>query len=912
MRPRVKGGRTKEIKASIPVVQPIVQVLDPVSPKLSVAVSSDMSTTLGESDFTSTSIKYSKPVSLKDLCVEDKKRVANLIKELARISEEKENAEKNLEQERKHYIEQVMKLVEQQEQLMKEREDVERKVQEYQSYFLQLQKQEETLQQQKASAQIQQVLVNNRAVLRPAGDAGNTHCLTCHAPVSDSTHCRTCHAPISDRTHCVKSQVLGSPRVQSRTDVEQPSENLYMNETENLSTEAQPSASYTERPFTAMINQEIANQQQILALSLKSPGPTHHSTHKMNPQSKNLSSQISPQEDRKSNENFLDTQASSHRSKQPNMDTYGNTESLKPEKFGNSDLLTPEKNELISRFIESQAEVLKTKLDSNQMNGNIMERAGSEPHHTKLVREKKKRRKPPVTSHGPLLAPIMSSTQKSSEIGDFVDSTFDLHENDGIIEYDEMEDLNSNNNNNDGEESDKNSGGKAQKNGRDSRIKLGRVTSKHADIGKLEDAGVNQEFLRKYKKMSASERKQELLRQRTLLLEEQNRLRLLLATQETQLKLKQMEALTKMEEMESSTEQDEILRNSLKGKEDHVEAKKLEAHKEKRIAHGLGHKELLAQKELGQKTGHSVRPTKELDGADVAERHVVKKLDYSFHSDSEGELSSSTLSAQSSKQKPAQVSAQVPVPKETNHTSDVTPQKSHRVDVSTNISYVHLPRNFPELSKGRDTKVSESGSPTPSTGAQPRSIETKTMACQATLADALSIVDVISSMDDGLSPLALPPPDRRRKSTASYCSSSHSSPSDQRHPDLYPKPDSQTIPRRETLNSGRLYSPTTSDLDPNLGLFVLERNLIDSPLVSSSAQRNKHPGHEDTAIEDVVNILYQDDGRVKKSDNNNFFKKPTKQNKKINNQKSYLLEAENDETNSDLEESQILEEVFFI
>lgn len=286
------------------------------------------------------------------------------------------------------------------------------------------------------------------------------------------------------------------------SDVDQPSENLYMNETENLSTEAQPSASYTERPFTAMINKEIANQQQVLALSLKSPGPTHHSTHKMNSQSKNFS-QISPLEDRKMNENFVHSQANSHKSKQPNMDTYGNTESLKPvvEKFGNSDLLTPEKNELIGRFIESQAEVLKAKHESNQFNGNFIERAGSEPHHTKLAQEKKKRSKPPVTSHGPLLAPIMSSTQKSSEIGDFVDSTFDLHEHDGIIEYEGVEDLNSNNNNNDGEESDKISQGKFQKNGRDSRIKLGRVGSKHTDFGKLEDAGVNQEFLRKYKKV---------------------------------------------------------------------------------------------------------------------------------------------------------------------------------------------------------------------------------------------------------------------------------------------------------------------------------------------------------------------------------------------------------------------------
>ncbi|XP_076439070.1 uncharacterized protein LOC143277970 isoform X2 [Babylonia areolata] len=78
-------------------------------------------------------------VSLKDLCVEDKQRIANLIRELAKVGEEREKAREDLERERRSYEEQILKLVEQQEQILRERQEVEKHLQECQQLLAQSQ-----------------------------------------------------------------------------------------------------------------------------------------------------------------------------------------------------------------------------------------------------------------------------------------------------------------------------------------------------------------------------------------------------------------------------------------------------------------------------------------------------------------------------------------------------------------------------------------------------------------------------------------------------------------------------------------------------------------------------------------------------------------------------------------------------
>ncbi|XP_038185476.1 protein hinderin isoform X4 [Arvicola amphibius] len=63
-----------------------------------------------------------KSASLKDLCLEDKRRIANLIKELARVSEEKEVTEERLKTEQESFEKKIRQLEEQNELIIKERE----------------------------------------------------------------------------------------------------------------------------------------------------------------------------------------------------------------------------------------------------------------------------------------------------------------------------------------------------------------------------------------------------------------------------------------------------------------------------------------------------------------------------------------------------------------------------------------------------------------------------------------------------------------------------------------------------------------------------------------------------------------------------------------------------------------------
>ncbi|CAK6447991.1 unnamed protein product [Pipistrellus nathusii] len=65
-----------------------------------------------------------KSASLKDLCLEDKRRIANLIKELARVSEEKEVTEERLKAEQESFEKKIRQLGEQNELIIKEREDI--------------------------------------------------------------------------------------------------------------------------------------------------------------------------------------------------------------------------------------------------------------------------------------------------------------------------------------------------------------------------------------------------------------------------------------------------------------------------------------------------------------------------------------------------------------------------------------------------------------------------------------------------------------------------------------------------------------------------------------------------------------------------------------------------------------------
>ncbi|XP_048455169.1 protein hinderin [Rhincodon typus] len=68
--------------------------------------------------------KGTKSASLKDLCPEDKRRIANLIKELARVSEEKEETVERLKAEHESFEKKIKELEDQNELIVTEREDI--------------------------------------------------------------------------------------------------------------------------------------------------------------------------------------------------------------------------------------------------------------------------------------------------------------------------------------------------------------------------------------------------------------------------------------------------------------------------------------------------------------------------------------------------------------------------------------------------------------------------------------------------------------------------------------------------------------------------------------------------------------------------------------------------------------------
>ncbi|XP_054253323.1 protein hinderin [Indicator indicator] len=104
--------------------------------KVSAAIASDsMDSVRSTGDLTGQQVANEggmKSASLKDLCPEDKRRIANLIKELARVSEEKEVTEERLKAEQESFEKKIRQLEEQNELIIKEREALQQQYRECQ------------------------------------------------------------------------------------------------------------------------------------------------------------------------------------------------------------------------------------------------------------------------------------------------------------------------------------------------------------------------------------------------------------------------------------------------------------------------------------------------------------------------------------------------------------------------------------------------------------------------------------------------------------------------------------------------------------------------------------------------------------------------------------------------------------
>ncbi|XP_027724704.1 protein hinderin isoform X2 [Vombatus ursinus] len=97
-----------------------------------------------------------KSACLKDLCPEDKRRIANLIKELARVSEEKEVTEERLKAEQESFEKKIRQLEEQNELIIREREALQQQYRECQE-LLSLYQKYLSEQQQKLSLSLSEL-----------------------------------------------------------------------------------------------------------------------------------------------------------------------------------------------------------------------------------------------------------------------------------------------------------------------------------------------------------------------------------------------------------------------------------------------------------------------------------------------------------------------------------------------------------------------------------------------------------------------------------------------------------------------------------------------------------------------------------------------------------------------------------
>ncbi|KAL8591847.1 hypothetical protein ACOMHN_044343 [Nucella lapillus] len=137
LRPRLKPRPRRDVRSKLTSRPPAVE--DDNTPSAATLSVQDLSQSLDERRLGPTGGDKRGQVSLKDLCVEDKRRIANLIRELAKVGEEREKAREDLEKERRSYELQILKLVEQQEQILRERQEVEKHLQECQQLLAQSQ-----------------------------------------------------------------------------------------------------------------------------------------------------------------------------------------------------------------------------------------------------------------------------------------------------------------------------------------------------------------------------------------------------------------------------------------------------------------------------------------------------------------------------------------------------------------------------------------------------------------------------------------------------------------------------------------------------------------------------------------------------------------------------------------------------
>ncbi|XP_064595900.1 uncharacterized protein LOC135462606 [Liolophura sinensis] len=392
---------------------------------------------------------HSRQPSLKDLCVEDKQRVANLIKELAKLVQSKKKAVEQMHLERINFEKEILKLLEQQESVLNERQTIQAQ--------LLLCQQALTVYQQKLTEQEQQA--GDKKKKERKGFSSK------HRSVKGS--CDRDQSPYSEVTEEESDQDICGQTTQRR------------------------------RAKTRSID-EIPRQKPNV----------------------------------ESDEEEFKFKGSSRRSKVNTPTCQDEVESHKDE---------------LQRLETEKLANVQDRLSNNFRQLDLMEQ---------MTKEKDGFRTPPLSkasskrhkSHGPLPEPVMSSTQKSSEIiGEMsfkspssADNYFPLQTDSSFMTRDNLANSFRGRHPSSGEVH-------ASKTRQVHRVDFAPEDQYDNDSGPFHSPNVvrrnsdkfaDPDFVEYYRKLSSKQRKKELMSQRNALLGEQKRLRQILQEQEEMLKVK--------------------------------------------------------------------------------------------------------------------------------------------------------------------------------------------------------------------------------------------------------------------------------------------------------------------------------------------------------------------------------------
>ncbi|XP_048236825.1 uncharacterized protein LOC124151633 [Haliotis rufescens] len=652
MRQRVKGRKTPEVKANISLDRPAVEDLPPGTNILL----HDLSQSLD----THSQRRHQRKASFKDLRMEDKKRVANLIKELAKAGDEKEKVLSQLHEEREQYDQQILQLVAQQEEVLKEKEDVHVKLFETQQLLTKYQ---------------EQIIEDHKHRKHKTPPVEDNHRSTPQSWRDVDT----------DSEECFKLR----PK---------PVRDMHVDNQEVPTQRGDPALPPDpHRPYTSLIDQEIALHRQQ---ENRPHGMQHEalpSTREYRPVAQggaympvSMKQEYRPVRD-------IEYRPMSHGEYGPvSHGEYG------PVSHGE---YRPVSHGEYGPVSHGEYNVMKHGPVANLPNGRP--RNGKKSSRKML---------------GPLREPIMSSTQKSSQI--FDEMSFNslptiASENYQPLPLDDSPRttfaLSGHNGFHDNQPDNRN------------RNRVGFVDHPedldsarvHSPVLEVEkNVAGDREFMEYYKKLTPAERKRELLRQRAALLEEQIRLKHVLVEQETQLREKQVQLNHRQQQQ-------------LQEKEFHFKPVLTDID-DQNIQSRLGDVNFVKGTRNGQTDRHSGQPrsvTETVASGNRGIEDLAKRLEYSGLSLSRSN-SGSDISSQKGRTKQMKSAGTSPInsragvsigtsPVRLDTSGRLTPDIPDLIDAGTSVSYRHIPRspqqsNLPlPFNRQRTSPSHSKGAPSP-------------------------------------------------------------------------------------------------------------------------------------------------------------------------------------------------------